>query len=115
MRFRMNLLRSLAFRSLAPLLGLSALMAGTMTAMAASADRSAGPQPDARTLARLFRSVADLVTPATELRVARHGSSRPSAHAVLSISALAETHLCRSLWMLSGATPASAPARHPRL
>ncbi|HXP85988.1 MAG TPA: hypothetical protein VN841_14790 [Bryobacteraceae bacterium] len=111
MRFRVSILRSLAFRSLAPLLGLSALM----TAMAAGTDQSSGPQPDARTLARLFRSVVDFVAPAAELGAAHHASTRPSPRAVLAFSALAATPLCRSLWMVASSAPVPPYARRPQL
>jgi hypothetical protein len=97
MRFRRAILRSLA-----PLLSLSALM----TAMAAGAEQSNCPPPDASTLARLLRSVVDFVAPAVEHAAANPAASRPSPQAVLAFSALATTPLCHSLWMVTN--PASA-------
>lgn len=107
MRFRRTILRSFGLRSfalrgLAPLLSLSALM----TAMAAGVAPSDGPPPDVRTLARLLRSVVDFVTPAVEHISANTTASRPSPQAVLAFAALASTHLCHSLWMVT--RPASA-------
>lgn len=106
MRFRRAILRSLA-----PLLSLSALM----TAMAAGSDQSSLPQPHARTLARLLRSVVDFVAPAVELRSANHASSRPSPQAVLAFSALAATPLRHSLWMVANSASLPHHARRSLL
>jgi hypothetical protein len=97
MRFRRTILRSLA-----PLLSLSALM----TAMAAGADPSSCPLPDASTLARLLRSVVYFVAPAAEHVSPNTAASRPSPQAILAFSALAATPLSHSLWMVT--SPASA-------
>lgn len=106
MRFRRSILRKLA-----PLLSLSALM----TAMAAAADQPTCPQPDARTLARLWRSVAEFVAPAVEHGTASHASVRPTRQSVLALTALADTPLSHSLWMLAHAAPEPAFARRPLL
>jgi len=106
MRFRRALLRSLA-----PLLSLSALMA----AMAAGTGPSSHPQPDARTLARLLRTVADIVAPSPPQRAANHTSIRPSPQSLLSFWALAETPLSRSVWMVASSAPVPGFARRLQL
>jgi hypothetical protein len=116
MRFRRIILRSFGLRnlalcSLAPLLGLSALI----TAMAAGTDQASCPQPDVRTLARLLRSVVNFVAPAAEPGAANRASTRPSPRAVLAFYALAATPLCHSLWMVASSAPVPACARRPLL
>jgi len=103
MRFRRIILRSLA-----PLLGLSALMAAMAGAEPASASSTAF---DARTLGRFLRTVASFVAPAVEHGAVGRASNRPSRQSVLALSALAETRLCHSLWMVARAVPAPAAVR----
>ncbi|HEY1756010.1 MAG TPA: hypothetical protein VGG72_11480 [Bryobacteraceae bacterium] len=88
MRFRRTLLASLA-----PLIGLSALLA----AMSAEPQVSGGSRP----LTRLLQSVVQLVTPANEFSVAAPSPERPSAHALLAFAALAATPFRHSLWMIA--------------
>jgi hypothetical protein len=81
-------------------LSLTALMA----AMAARTEQSpTRPHPDALTLARLLRSVADIVAPAVEQRQIDNASHAASPQAVLAFSALAATPLGRSVWMVASA------------
>jgi hypothetical protein len=89
MRFRRTILASLA-----PLIGLSALLA----AMSAEPQVSGGVRP----LTRLLQSVVQLVTPAGEYALAAPSPERPSAHALLAFAALSATPFRRSLWMISG-------------
>jgi hypothetical protein len=87
MRFRRTLLASLA-----PLIGLSALLAAM----------SAEPQVSgSRPLTRLLQSVVQLVTPASDFTLAAPSTERPSAHALLAFAALAATPFRHSLWMIS--------------
>jgi len=89
MRFRRTLLASLA-----PLIGLSALLA----AMSAEPQLSGG---GSRPLTRLLQSVVQLVTPANEFSLAAPSPERPSAHSLLAFGALAATPFRHSLWMIS--------------
>jgi hypothetical protein len=111
MRFRRIILRSLALRSLAPLLGLSALM----TAMATGGDASGCPPPDTGTLARLLRSVVHFVTPTAEHAAVNPSANRPSPQAFLGLSALAATPLAHSLWMVTRPATAMRYQRRPQL
>jgi hypothetical protein len=88
MRFRRTLLASLA-----PLIGLSALLA----AMSTEPQVSGGSRP----LTRLLQSVVQLVAPACEYSLAAPNPERPSAHALLAVAALAATPFRHSLWMIS--------------
>jgi hypothetical protein len=109
MTFRRRILASLA-----PLLGLSAILA----AMAAQPGEATIPAPGANSpsissLVQLLRSVVQLATPAAEYSSASARSERPSPQAVLPFSALAGTPLHGSVWML--ARRASAPHLPPCL
>jgi hypothetical protein len=103
MRFRRTILASLA-----PLIGLSALLA---SAMSAEPQVSGGGRP----FTRLLQSVVQLVTPASDYSLAAPSPERPSAQALLNFSALAATSFRHSLWMIS-ARPAVNLAfrRHQR-
>lgn len=103
MRFRRTILASLA-----PLIGLSALLA----AMSAEPQVSGGSRP----LTRLLQSVVQLVTPANEYSLTAPSPERPPAHAFLAFTALADTSFRHSLWMIS-ARPAIDLAfrRHQRV
>ncbi len=92
MRFRRTILASLA-----PLIGLSALLASMSAAMSAEPQVSGGGRP----LTRLLQSVVQLVTPANEYSLAAPSPERPSAHALLTFAALAATPFRHSLWMIS--------------
>jgi hypothetical protein len=91
MAFRRRILASLA-----PLLGLSAIVA----AMAAQPGEIAAPQPGIRSLARLLRSVVQLTAPSVEYASVSARTERPSPHAALALSALVDTPLRGSVWML---------------
>jgi hypothetical protein len=102
MRFRRTFLASLA-----PLIGLSALLA----AMSAEPQLSGGSRP----LTRLLQSVVQLVTPANEFSLAAPSPERPSAHALLAFAALAATPFRHSLWMISSRPAVNlAYRRHQR-
>jgi len=92
MRFRRTILASLA-----PLIGLSALLASMSAAMSAEPQVSGGGRP----LTRLLQSVVQLVTPAHEYSLAAPSPERPSAQALLTFAALAATPFRHSLWMIS--------------
>jgi hypothetical protein len=92
MRFRRTLLASLA-----PLIGLSALLASMSAAMSGEPQLSGGSRP----LTRLLQSVVQLVTPANEFSLTAPSPERPSAHALLAFAALAATPFRHSLWMIS--------------
>lgn len=91
MRVRRTILATLA-----PLLGMSALIA----AIAAGPD-AAKPAKAQNPLVRLIHSVFQLVAPAAEAPSARTHPQRPSPQAFLSTAALAYTHLARSVWMVT--------------
>jgi hypothetical protein len=106
MRFRRTILASLA-----PLIGLSALLASMSAAMSAEPQASGGNRP----LIRLLQSVVQLVTPASEFSLAAPSPERPSAHALLAFAALADTPFRHSLWMISSRPAVNlAYRRHQR-
>lgn len=88
MRFRRTLIASLA-----PLIGLSALL------VAATAD--AGATRGARPLIRLLQTVVHLAAPSSEYVPAGTSPVRAPAHLFLAFAALAVTPLGHSLWMLA--------------
>jgi hypothetical protein len=92
MRFRRSIIASLA-----PLIGLSALLA------AASADTGGSSvKPLIRLLqSRLLQSVAQLTAPSSDYAVPRTPHEREAAQQLLEFSALAVTPLGRSLWMVA--------------
>ena len=92
MRFRRTILASLA-----PLIGLSALLASMSAAVSAEPQVSRGSRP----LTRLLQCVVQLVTPASEYSLAAPAPERPSPHALLAFAALAATPFRHSLWMIS--------------
>lgn len=93
MRFRRSILASLA-----PLIGLSALMA----AMSVESGVSGGARPLIRLLqSRLFQSVAQFAGPDADFTAVSAPQERPSVHALLAISALAVTPFRHSLWMIA--------------
>ena len=103
MRFRRTLLASLA-----PLLGLSALLA----AMSAEPQVSGGGRP----LTRLLQSVVQLVTPSDEFSLTAPSPERPSAHSLLAFGAPAATPFRHSLWMISSRPAVNlALRRHQRV
>jgi hypothetical protein len=89
---------------LAPLLGLSAILA----ALAAQPGEAPLPQPGAgiSSLVHLLRSVVHFTAPAVEYTSVRSRSERPSPQAALAFSALVSAPLYRSVWMLTGRPPA---------
>ena len=95
-------LRRKILASLAPLLGLSAIIA----AMAAQPGEANLPQPGPgiSSLVQLLRSVAHLTAPSAEYSTVRSRSERPSPQAVLALSALETTPFHGSLWMLQSPT-----------
>ena len=109
MRFRRSILASLA-----PLIGLSALLA------AASAE--AGVARTARPLIRLlqsrllqsvFQSGAQYAAPAGDYAVATPSHERPAAAALLAFTALAVTPLGPSLWMVARRPSIQLSTRRP--
>ena len=88
MRFRRSILASLA-----PLIGLSALLAGVSS--------EAGVQRATRPLIKLLQSVVQFATPAADYTSASASQERPSVHAFLAISALAVSPFRHSLWMIA--------------
>ena len=87
MRFRRTLLARLA-----PLIGLSALLA------AASADGSVTRV--SHPLIRLLQSVVQLSAPSGEYASVAPSQDRPSPHALLAFDALSITPFRHSLWMI---------------
>jgi hypothetical protein len=96
-------LRRRILASLAPLLGLSAILA----ALATQPGEATLPQPGRGigSLVQLLRSVANLTTPPIEFAPARPRLERPSPRAALALSALAATPLYGSVWMLKSFPP----------
>ena len=102
MTFRPRILASLA-----PLLGLSAILA----AMAAQPGEATVPQPGSHSpgissLVHLLRSVAQLTAPAAEYSTVSSRSERTSQQAAFGLSALAATPRRGSVWMLARHTAA---------
>jgi hypothetical protein len=97
-------LRRKILASLAPLLGLSALIA----AMAAQPGEATLPQPGPgiSSLVQLLRTVAHLTAPVAEYSSVRSRHHRPSPHATLALSALVATPFHNSVWMLQSRPPA---------
>jgi hypothetical protein len=94
MRFR----RRTIFASLAPLIGLSALLA----AASAEAGVTRAARPLIRLLqSRLFQSVVQLATPAGDYASAGASQERPAAQSLLAFAALAVTPFAHSLWMVA--------------
>ena len=93
MRFRRTI-----FASLAPLIGLSALL----TAASAEAGVTRGARPFIRLLqSRLFQSVVQFTAPPADYPSVSASQERPSVHALLDISALSVTPFRHSLWMIA--------------
>lgn len=92
MRFRRSIIASLA-----PLIGLSALLA------AASANTGASTvKPLIRLLqSKLFQSVAQLTAPSSDYTAPRRSHPREAAQHLLDFTALAVTPLGHSLWMVA--------------
>jgi hypothetical protein len=88
MRFRRTIIASLA-----PLIGLSALL----TAATAEAGAARGARP----LIRLLQTVVQLAAPAIDHTSAPTPQSHPSAQLLLAFAALAVTPLGHSLWMIA--------------
>lgn len=86
MRFRRRI-----FASLAPLIGLSALLASVSSE--AGLARS-------KPLIRFLQSVVQLTAPVAEYTTVAVQPDHPSVHAFLAISALAVTPFRHSLWLL---------------
>ena len=95
MTFRRRILASLA-----PLLGLSAILAA-LAAQPGEATVPAPHSPGISSLVQLFRSVVQFTATAAEYSSATVRSERPSPQALLAVSALAATPLHGSIWMLS--------------
>lgn len=87
MRFRRTIIASLA-----PLIGLSAILA--------AATAEAGVTRGARPLIRLLQSVVQFAAPAADYASAGGSQERPSVHALLAVSALSVTPYRHSLWMI---------------
>jgi len=93
-------LRRTVLAGLAPLLGVSALMA--IIAAGPQSPKQPGVQSKAQhPLVRLIHSVFQLVAPAAEAPSAHARARRPSPEAFLSTAALADTPLGHSLWMVT--------------
>ncbi|MBZ5677585.1 MAG: hypothetical protein LAP61_25360 [Acidobacteriia bacterium] len=99
----------LILASLAPLIGLSAVSAAMMAAMASGP--AVSNEHKSNSLTRLLLSV---VTPMDEASALNVRADRPSPQAVLPIAALAETPLRHSLWLVSSQTvvPFSPRSQH---
>ena len=99
----------LILASLAPLIGLSAVSAAMIAAMASGP--AVSNEHKSNSLTRLLLSV---VTPMDEASAMDVRTDRPSPQAVLPIAALAETPLRHSLWMVSSQTvvPFSPRSQH---
>ena len=96
------------------LISLSALMA----AMAAvqSVANAETPRHNTDSLARLLRSVAQLVTPASEASVTAPAVERQSPRAVLPFAALVSTPFRHALWMIASISAIDLAARrHQRM
>lgn len=94
MRFR----RRTLFASLAPLIGLSALLA----AATVEGGVVRGARPLIRLLqSRLLQSVAQLTAPAGDYASAGVSHDRPAAQQLLAFTALAVTPFAHSLWMVA--------------
>ena len=91
--------------SLAPLLGLSA----AYTAMAAATGPAVSNE---QTLTRLLLSVVTPMADSSDLNVR---AERPSPQAILPFTALAETPLRHSLWMVANHAVVPFPARSQQL
>ena len=88
MRFRRSILASLA-----PLIGLSALLAAVSV--------ETGIPGRTRPLIKLLQSVVQFAAPATDYTTASTSQEHPSVHAFLAISALAVTPFRHALWMIA--------------
>lgn len=88
MRFRRTI-----FASLAPLIGLSALL----TAVSAEAGVARASRP----LIRLLQSVVQFAAPAADSASVSAAQERPPLQALLAFSALAVTPFRHSLWMIA--------------
>ena len=88
MRFRRSILASLA-----PLIGLSALLA----AASAEANITRASHP----FIRLLQSVAQFAGPDADYTAVSVSQERPSIHTLLAVSALAVTRFRHSLWMIA--------------
>ena len=93
MRFRRSILASLA-----PLIGLSALLAGVSSE--AGVTRATGPLIKLLQ-SRFLQSVIQLAAPPADHTSASASQERPSVHALLAISALAVSPFRHSLWMIA--------------
>ncbi|HEY7335827.1 MAG TPA: hypothetical protein VH639_13150 [Bryobacteraceae bacterium] len=89
--------RRTLFSSLAPLIGLSALIA-VAAAGPESPRQSGAPQ---HPLVRLIHSVFQFVAPAAEAPSLHSAARRPSSRAMLSMAAFQLTPLGHSLWMVA--------------
>ena len=100
----------LILASLAPLIGLSAVSAAMMAAMASGP--AVSNEHKSNYLTRLL--LLSVVTPMDETSALSVRADRPSPQAVLPIAALAETPLRHSLWLVSSQTvvPFSARSQH---
>ncbi len=87
MRFRRTIIASLA-----PLIGLSAILA--------AATAEAGAAGGARPLIRLLQTVAQLAAPACDYAATAASHDRPPAQAFLAFTALAATPFAHSVWMI---------------
>lgn len=88
MRFKRTIIASLA-----PLIGLTALLA------AASGEGEAARA--ARPLIRLWQQVVQLAAPVSDYAVSTPSPDRPAPQVLLAFAALAVTPLGHSLWMIS--------------
>jgi drug/metabolite transporter (DMT)-like permease len=110
MRFRRSILASLA-----PLIGLSALLA----AASAEAGVTRAASPLIRLLqsrlfqSRLFMSGAQLSAPPCDFAAATPSHERPPARALLAFTALAVTPLGHSVWMVARRPSIQLSARRP--
>lgn len=87
MRFRRTIIASLA-----PLIGLSAILA--------AATAEAGTTGGARPLIRLLQTVAQLAAPACDYAATAASHDRPPAQALLAFTALSATPFAHSVWMI---------------
>lgn len=88
MRFRRTIIASLA-----PLIGLSALLA--------AATAEAGVARGAKPLIRLLQTVVQLAAPTADFNVAAASQDHPAPQILLDFAALAVTPLGHSLWMVA--------------
>jgi hypothetical protein len=106
MRFGRTILASLA-----PLIGLSALM--TMIAASQTASSENRASHSAHRLVLLLQTAVHLGTPAAETPSIRLVSDHPSPQAVLPLTAMAASPYRHSLWLLSSPVAVDILARRP--